>query len=725
MKVTRKLTLGFGVVIILSVILSAVAIWSAWSIDSRYTHLLEYPQQRLEALLRANIEFTTAKYALSHMSVFSGLDGSEAPINGQLSVIDQAIRNTGHEMDNYIYLVQTDGEYTENGKKERKAVADAIKTLTARWYNEVALPIAQANLEGRRQDVVALSIQCAPISNNLFSSVDYLVTMTQDFAESMREATTIAADRSMYILAGISLAIILISMGFAAIISAGIVRPLSDLTTFMTNARSIGDISLWEEDIKIIDKHSLVKDEIGQCIGSSAKFIKYIMELQRILERHNLSLKGEVDQKTKAVFELQNTILKTVAELVECRDNVTGGHIARTQYYLGLLIKFLLEHGIYAEEVSTWDADLFVLSSQLHDVGKISIKDDILMKPGKLTDEEFEEMKKHTVYGVDIVRRIAENTCENSFLSHAKMLAGSHHEKWDGTGYPLGLEGSAIPLQGRLMAIIDVYDALTNDRQYKKAVTHEQALEIIKDGIGTHFDPLIGAVFLMHERAFHIGEPEKTLMVCDVKPESNENLSSILKVLANVIGARCGLEGGQAVRMRGCLEAFVNILLKNERHKEEVTCWDRELFLMLSQLHDIGKIAVADTILNKTEKLTETEYQDIKTHVEFGVKVIQRMKESMGNSSLLDHAEAMVSSHHEKWDGTGYPLGLKQEKIPLQGRVMAIVDVYTALTAERPYRKKYSHSEAVGIIRNGSGTHFDPELVDMFMECEKNLEEPY
>ena len=162
----------------------------------------------------------------------------------------------------------------------------------------------------------------------------------------------------------------------------------------------------------------------------------------------------------------------------------------------------LIKHGAYEKELSSWDNNLFVLSSQLHDVGKISIRDDILLKPGKLTAQEFDEMKKHTDYGVEIITRIAEKTTDNEFLQYAKVLAGSHHEKWNGSGYPHHLSGEDIPLMGRLMALVDVYDALTNVRPYKEAFSHDKAVNIIKRERGIHFDPLIVDVFLMHEREF-------------------------------------------------------------------------------------------------------------------------------------------------------------------------------------------------------------------------------
>ena len=231
------------------------------------------------------------------------------------------------------------------------------------------------------------------------------------------------------------------------------------------------------------------------------------LESQRLeLKRYAGDLEGMVKEKTQSVVELKNAVLRTVAELVEYRDNITGRHIERTQIYLRLLVDMLLRDCIYADELSSWDIDLFVMSSQLHDVGKISIKDEILMKPGKLTVEEFEEMKKHASLGRKIIEQMQEKTPENAFLEHAKILAGSHHEKWDGSGYPLGAKGGEIPLEGRLMALVDVYDALTNDRPYKKAFSHETAVEIIKEGLGKHFDPLICETFLRYESEFDKAE---------------------------------------------------------------------------------------------------------------------------------------------------------------------------------------------------------------------------
>jgi len=144
---------------------------------------------------------------------------------------------------------------------------------------------------------------------------------------------------------------------------------------------------------------------------------------------------------------------------------------------------------------------------------------------------------------------------------------------------------------------------------------------------------------------------------------------------------------------------------------------------MSAQLHDIGKFGVSDSILHKNADLTSEEFENVKHHVDFGVKVIQKIKNQVEHMSILSHAEAMTGSHHERWDGTGYPHGLKGNGIPLQGRIMALVDVYDALTSDRPHREKKTHEEAVEIIINGSGTHFDPDLVKAFLEYEGKFRE--
>lgn len=221
-----------------------------------------------------------------------------------------------------------------------------------------------------------------------------------------------------------------------------------------------------------------------------------VVEQRHELKRYNDNLQDIVREKTRTVVELQNAVISTVAELVECRDDVTGSHISRTQSYLRILLNEMIKQGIYTEEVSQWELEFLLPSAQLHDVGKIMIPDYILKKSGKLTDEEYEKMKQHPVQGALIIEMIEQNTIEKTFLMHAKIFALNHHEKWDGSGYPSGLRGTDIPLQGRLMALVDVYDAMVSERPYKEAMSHEQAKQIICEGRGSHFDPILTDVFL-------------------------------------------------------------------------------------------------------------------------------------------------------------------------------------------------------------------------------------
>jgi len=231
--------------------------------------------------------------------------------------------------------------------------------------------------------------------------------------------------------------------------------------------------------------------------------IHLLVEEQRLeLVLFNDNLQRMVEARTKTVLELQNAVLKTMAELVEFRDDVTGGHIERTQKYLRIFFDELQERGMFQEEIATWDIELVLQSAQLHDVGKIAINDSILRKPDKLTDQEFENIKDHAAFGEKVIDRIGQSTTDKTFLKYAKIFAITHHEKWDGTGYPNGLKGEEIPLLGRIMAIVDVYDALVSERPYKRAFTHDEAVNVISDCSGKHFDPVLVKVFLDYEKEF-------------------------------------------------------------------------------------------------------------------------------------------------------------------------------------------------------------------------------
>ena len=202
-----------------------------------------------------------------------------------------------------------------------------------------------------------------------------------------------------------------------------------------------------------------------------------------------------MQQSRQAVRNIHNATISVIANMVEWRGKAAGGHIERTQAYLEILLNELVRSELYADAVSNWDVPLLLPSAQLHDVGKISISEQILSKPGKLSDEEFALVRLHCAEGERICDEILGKTKDDGFLFHAKRFAGYHHERWDGTGYPRGLHGEDIPLEGRLMAIADVYDALVSDRPYKETLTDEEAVRIIMDGAGKQFDPLLAKVF--------------------------------------------------------------------------------------------------------------------------------------------------------------------------------------------------------------------------------------
>ena len=233
--------------------------------------------------------------------------------------------------------------------------------------------------------------------------------------------------------------------------------------------------------------------EMGAVDFISKPFSRPVL-LNRI--KSHLDIENIIRERTDSLSRLKNSIVSVLANMVENRDRMTGGHIERTTKYIRLLLEAMLERGLYADEIDQWDLESAISSARLHDIGKIVITDLILNKPGSLNTEEFEVLKTHAIEGERIIDSIIAESGNEIFLQYAKLFAGYHHERWDGTGYPYGLKGLNIPLQGRIMAVADVYDALVSDRPYKPAFTHEKAKEIILENRETQFDPKIIEVFI-------------------------------------------------------------------------------------------------------------------------------------------------------------------------------------------------------------------------------------
>ena len=214
-------------------------------------------------------------------------------------------------------------------------------------------------------------------------------------------------------------------------------------------------------------------------------------------------LEAEVARRGAELAAIQDVTILAMASLAETRDNDTGNHIRRTQHYVKLLARQLQLDPAYAPELSDAQVELLFKSAPLHDIGKVGIPDHILLKPGGFEAPEFEIMKRHAQLGRDAIEA-AERQLGHSvpFLKVAKEIAYSHQEKWDGTGYPEGLAGTAIPLSARLMALADVYDALISKRVYKPAMSHQLARNIVLEGRGSHFDPAVVDAFVAVEAEF-------------------------------------------------------------------------------------------------------------------------------------------------------------------------------------------------------------------------------
>jgi putative two-component system response regulator len=211
--------------------------------------------------------------------------------------------------------------------------------------------------------------------------------------------------------------------------------------------------------------------------------------------KSHLNINELIRERTVQLENIKNCTITVLADMVEARDKNTDGHIERTSFYIKMLMNSMMDNSTYIDEIEGWDIDTVVSAARLHDLGKISISDIILNKPGMLTDEEYTMIQAHAIEGEQIIDKIITQTGDETFLHHAKLFAGYHHERWDGTGYSRGLKGMEIPLQGRIMAVVDVYDALISERSYKKAFTAAEAMEIIVYGAGKHFDPLIVEAF--------------------------------------------------------------------------------------------------------------------------------------------------------------------------------------------------------------------------------------
>ncbi len=234
-------------------------------------------------------------------------------------------------------------------------------------------------------------------------------------------------------------------------------------------------------------------------------------------------LSAELAEQYNHIRTMQEKMIIGIADVIESRDNSTGTHIKNTADYVERLSKKALEKGLYPDIIDRHFVEMVTLAAPMHDVGKIAVPDSILKKPGPLTDEEFEVMKTHAATGGQMIHQILEGVTDEDYTKIAFDVANYHHEKWDGSGYPDHLAGENIPLSARIMALADVYDALTMERVYKKAFSKEKALSIISENIGKHFDPLLGPLFVEMMRDESISENTDTLPLTETNEKTKEN----------------------------------------------------------------------------------------------------------------------------------------------------------------------------------------------------------
>lgn len=245
----------------------------------------------------------------------------------------------------------------------------------------------------------------------------------------------------------------------------------------------------------VVAYHSTLNDhrKMVNCIRlvDETEQIKY----QRLVESYNKNLSEEVQRRTEKMRSVHEDILVSMANIVESRDKNTGGHVKRTSDVVKLFTDKLLERGSI-EEMDNFMCSRIAKAAPLHDFGKIGVPDYVLNKPGKFEPEEYEIMKEHSAKGAEIVKQILQNTDDEKFKKIAVNVAHYHHEKWDGTGYPDHLKGEQIPIEARVMALADVFDALVSKRVYKDSFSYDKAFSIIEESAGSHFDPVFAKEFL-------------------------------------------------------------------------------------------------------------------------------------------------------------------------------------------------------------------------------------
>lgn len=376
------------------------------------------------------------------------------------------------------------------------------------------------------------------------------------------------------------------------------------------------------------------------------------------------------DAHTEA-YEMMSMISSTL----EARDRYMSQHSERVAVYAR---DIALQLGL-GEAVSRGLMD----AGRLHDMGKITIPDRILYKPGSLDDNEWEIMKSH-------VGNLKKIFGKFRFLAKKVELAYYHHERVDGKGYEKGLSGNEYPLASKILSVADAYESMTADRPYRKTMPAEIAIQRIRQGAGTQFDPMVVDAFMnlirdevKHSLQLKVRQGEVLLKQLAEKDPYTYQKSRKMEKLVMQIGVEMHLSAG-----------------------------DLDTIMEAARFMDLGKLKVADEIIQKAGKLTPEEIKKIEEHSVIGSELARDLPIS-GESIQL------IRFHHERFDGTGYPSRLADEEIPLGARILSVVDAFCSLTTDRSYQKSISPAEAIAKIREESGAQFDPHVIEVLMKSQK------
>ncbi|MCL5774069.1 MAG: HD domain-containing protein [Firmicutes bacterium] len=368
-----------------------------------------------------------------------------------------------------------------------------------------------------------------------------------------------------------------------------------------------------------------------------------------------------------------------LSDLLDARDKYTSLHSLRVAEFAQAIAGEM--------NLGEFSSTEIYETGRIHDLGKIAIEDSVLFKEGTLSKEEWEKMKSHPGLINVILGKF-------NYLKAKTFVASLHHERFDGKGYPEGKEGIQIPLGSRILAVADAFDAMTSDRPYRKGIPVDVAVQRLKEGKSAQFDPVVVDAMVSYLQKKYADSFEKGQYMAE----------SLMKNVTQ-----------QDAYTKEKAEKMM-VLVEKICEKLWLSIADIDTLKEAAKLQDIGKIIMDNETLRKKGTLTEKELEKIRDHPVISSKLASSM-------SVSDEAVKLIRNHHEKYDGTGYPDGLKGEAIPLGARILAVADAYTAMTIDRPFQQSLSKEEALKRIKEGSGTQFDPAIIDVLitvMNNEKN-----